>query len=94
MQALVVEFRIHPGFESAFETAICENARRSLEDEPGCHVFDVCRDPGDPALFFLYELYSDEAAVQAHLDAPHFKSMSTQTASWVASKRVQRLTRL
>jgi quinol monooxygenase YgiN len=38
---------------------------------PGCRQFDVCRDPLDPALFFLYELYDDEAAIQAHLDSPH-----------------------
>ena len=44
-----------------------------------------------PACFILYELYTDEAAVQAHLAAPHFKSMSAQTASWVASKQVRRL---
>ncbi|QCB47165.1 putative quinol monooxygenase [Hydrogenophaga sp. PAMC20947] len=94
MQALVVDFHIHPGFEDAFETAICDNARSSLEQEPGCHMFDVCRDPADPGLFFLYELYTDEAAVQAHLEAPHFKSMSELTATWVASKRVQRLRRL
>ena len=94
MQVLVVDFHIHPGFEDAFEAAICENAKSSLEQEPGCHVFDVCRDPGDPSLFYLYELYTDEAAVQAHLAAPHFKSMSAQTANWVASKQVRRMHRL
>ena len=94
MQVLVVDFHIHPGFEDAFEAAIVDNARSSMEQEPGCHVFDVCRDPANPGLFFLYELYTDEAAVQAHLDAPHFKTMSALTNSWVASKQVRRLRRL
>jgi hypothetical protein len=51
----------------AFHQAIVDNARLSLKPKPGCHRFDVCRDPGDPTLFFLYELYDDEAAFQAHL---------------------------
>jgi quinol monooxygenase YgiN len=91
MLALVVEFRIHAAHVEAFAAAIAANAAASLGTEPGCRRFDVCRDPADPALFFLYELYDDAAAIQAHLDAPHFRSMDRLTAPWVASKTVRRL---
>ena len=91
--ALVVEFRIKPGFVAEFEAAIAENARRSLELEPGCRQFDVCRDPDDRSLFFLYELYEDQAAIDAHLQSPHFLSMDGATRDWVATKTVRRLTR-
>jgi (4S)-4-hydroxy-5-phosphonooxypentane-2,3-dione isomerase len=94
MQALVVEFHIKPGFVRDFEAAITENARLSRETEPGCRQFDVCRDAADPALFFLYELYDDEAAVQAHLAAPHFLQMNEATAGWVARKQVWRYRRV
>jgi len=94
MQTLVVEFRIHAAFIEAFECAIVDNARASRETEPGCRQFDVCRDPADPALFFLYELYDDEAAIQAHLQTPHFLQMNEATASWVESKKVWRYTRV
>jgi autoinducer 2-degrading protein len=77
-----------------FEAAIVENARLSRETEPGCRQFDVCRDPEDAALFFLYELYDDEAAVQAHLATPHFLQMNAATASWVERKTVWRYTRV
>lgn len=92
LQVLVVEFHIHDEHVDAFAEAIGLNARTSLSDEPGCLRFDVCRDPADAACFYLYELYEDEAAVQAHLRAPHFLSMDRQTAGWVASKAVRRLT--
>ena len=72
MLALVVEFRIEPAHVDAFDAAIRANARASLEREPGCRQFDVCRDPDDAALFFLYELYDDEAAIQAHLRVAAF----------------------
>jgi quinol monooxygenase YgiN len=42
----------------------------------------------------LYELYDDDAAVQAHLQAPHFIAMSQRTASWVDSKTVWRQRRI
>jgi (4S)-4-hydroxy-5-phosphonooxypentane-2,3-dione isomerase len=91
MQVLVVDFRIKPEWVAAFAEAIVANARASVEREPGCRQFDVCRDPLDPALFFLYELYDDEAAVQAHLQSAHFLQMNELTAGWVEAKSVRRL---
>jgi (4S)-4-hydroxy-5-phosphonooxypentane-2,3-dione isomerase len=94
MLAIVVEFRIKPAHAQAFHQAIVDNARLSLETEAGCHRFDVCRDPGDATLFFLYELYDDEAAFQAHLASPHFRQMDAATAGWVDHKSVRRLQRV
>jgi quinol monooxygenase YgiN len=91
MLALVVEFRIHPGHVADFAAAIAENARASLAHEPGCRRFDVCRDPADPGLFFLYELYDDAAAIQAHLQSAHFRRMDQVTAGWVQGKTVRHL---
>jgi (4S)-4-hydroxy-5-phosphonooxypentane-2,3-dione isomerase len=93
LQALVVEFRIKPSYIEAFAIAISDNARLSRESEPGCRQFDVCRDPADASVFFLYELYDDEAAIQAHLGAPHFLQMSETTRDWVETKKVWRYQR-
>lgn len=93
MLALVVEFRIKPALVSAFEREIVENARASRETEPGCRQFDVCRDPADPALFFLYELYDDDAAIAAHLKTQHYLKMNDSTATWVESKNVRKMVR-
>jgi (4S)-4-hydroxy-5-phosphonooxypentane-2,3-dione isomerase len=94
MLALVVEFRIHAEHVEAFAQAIAQNARASVVSEPGCRQFDVCRDANDPTLFFLYELYDDEAAIQAHLHSAHFLSMDAATREWVAHKTVRRLQRV
>jgi quinol monooxygenase YgiN len=93
MLALVVEFRIKPAHVDAFDAAIHANAQASVVREPGCRQFDVCRDPDDAALFFLYELYDDEAAIQAHLQSSHFLQMNAATAPWVESKGVRKLRR-
>jgi quinol monooxygenase YgiN len=89
MLALIVEFRIKPAHVDAFDAAITDNARASRENEPGCRQFDVCRDPHDAQMFFLYELYDDQAAIDSHLQSAHFQAMNTQTAAWVESKVVR-----
>jgi autoinducer 2-degrading protein len=93
MQVLIVEFRIRTAHAEAFAVAIADNARASRETEPGCRQFDVCRDPADPGLYFLYEVYDDEAAIRAHLASAHFRAMDSQTAAWVEAKIVRRYTR-
>ena len=93
MLALVVEFHIHAPCIDAFAAAISDNARASREAETGCRQFDVCRDPADPSIFFLYELYDDEAALEVHLQSPHFLCMDMATRDWVATKTVRRLAR-
>ncbi len=93
MQVLVVEFRVRAPFIAAFAEAIQANAQESENTEPGCRRFDVCRDPADPALFFLYELYDDEAALDAHLHSTHFVAMTSATSGWVETKTVRRFVR-
>ena len=90
MQALVVEFRIKPAHVAAFDAAITDSARASRDTEPGCKQFDVCRDPNDAQLFFLYELYDDDAAIDAHLQSAHYQAMNALTADRVASKVVRK----
>ena len=93
MLALVVEFRIQAAHIEAFDVAIRANAQASLDTELGCRQFDVCRDPDQPGLFFLYELYDDETAIQAHLQSPHYLQMNAATAAWVEGKTVRKLQR-
>ena len=94
MFVLIVHIEINEDAVDRFMPLALENARATRETEPGCRQFDVCRDPDDASLFFLYELYDDEAAVQAHLASPHFLQMNAATAAWVAHKTVRRLQRL
>ena len=44
----------------------------SVRDEPGCFRFDIHQDAEVPTRFYLYKVYTDEAAFQAHLETPHF----------------------
>jgi len=72
MIALIVSVHVLPGRLDDFTAAIRDNAERSFTDEPGCRYFDVTQDLADDHHFIFYELYDDEAAVDAHRATPHF----------------------
>ena len=72
MLALLVDIRIRPENREAFLAAVMEQARASLEREPGCERFDVCEDVDDPQHFVLYEVYADGDAFKAHRETEHF----------------------
>ena len=89
MFVVTVTFTIKPDEISAFLPLMQDNARRSLDDEPGCRHFDVCTSAKRPDEVFLYELYVDEAAFQQHLTMPHYVQFSEQIESIVAGKLVK-----
>lgn len=87
LYVVTVGFAIVPEHAEEFAAAIVENARRSLDVEPGCHLFEVCRSEAADEIF-LYEVYADRAAFDAHLASPHYHSFSQLTEAWVIRKDV------
>jgi quinol monooxygenase YgiN len=53
--------------------------QRHTRDEPGCIQYDVHR-CDEPASFFLYEQYTDRAAVDAHHATSHYLELVRGTA--------------
>ncbi|MEM7718669.1 MAG: putative quinol monooxygenase [Pseudomonadota bacterium] len=88
MYVVTVTFCLFAEHTEAFLAAIRQNAQQSLSDEPGCHRFDVAIGEDGPTTVFLYELYTDRAAFEAHLASDHFKVFDANAAPWVASKEV------
>ena len=97
MYVVTVAFEIRPEAAAVFLPLMLENARASLAEEPGCLRFDVCsedmggQDVGDdapPVRVFLYEIYRDRGAFDAHLASAHFQSFDAATRPMVASKQV------
>ena len=41
--------------------------------EPGTQFYQATRDPENPRLFFLFEIYDDEDAYKAHGESEHFR---------------------
>lgn len=70
-----------------FEARLLRHARTSLEAEPGCHRFDVHRERSEPSLFFLLEVYADQAALDAHRASAHYLAFRADTEDWVLERR-------
>ena len=80
MYVIIAPIQIKEGHKEQFMQAIIEDAKGSVNDEPGCLRFDVIQDTGDENRIWLYEVYQDEAAFQAHTQAPHFIKFRDATA--------------
>lgn len=79
MYVVVVDFTIKPERLAEFMPLMLENARASRETEPGCRVFDVCVDFKERTKVFLYEVYDDRGAFDAHWRR---RTSSASTPRW------------
>jgi quinol monooxygenase YgiN len=86
MYVVTVNFQIKPDRVPEFREAMLVNARSSVEKEPGCRRFDVTVDESDPAHFFLFEVYDDEAAFQKHMTMDHFATVNGVIEPWILDK--------
>jgi autoinducer 2-degrading protein len=73
--AIHVEFRPKPGCHAAFDALIREHAKLTVAEEPGCERFEVLqplKQDGTPdeSRIMLVEVYTDQAAVKAHVANP------------------------
>ena len=72
MLALWVKVRVKPNMREKFLKAIEHDCIHSEGDEPGCLRFNVLQDQKDQNVYYFYEVYKDQAALEAHRAAPHF----------------------
>ena len=77
---LILHFK--PEYREIFMKEMVEHARKSLEEEPGCYRYDVIEHPDDPNCCFVYEIYHDKAAMQAHSDSEHNKRWRETVLPW------------
>ena len=91
MKVLLVTIKIKPEHRDAFMEAMMDDARGSNNDEPGCLRFDVLQDEEDPDTIHLYEAYRDQAALEAHRQAPHYIRWRDTVQDWFAEPPVRRM---
>ncbi len=73
MLAIWVKVQVKPEGRERFLEAIEVDALGSERDEPGCLRFNVLQDAADENTYYFYEVYEDEAALEAHRAAPHYE---------------------
>lgn len=85
-----VDLVIVPSEMPKYLEAIKENAANAVK-EPGCREFNITVLANNPNHVFLFEVYDNEAALEAHRQTPHFKKYQAATQGMVADRNVRAL---
>ena len=90
MIVLKVDMLVKPGTEER-----CKEYIRILQEhsrkEPGCVQYVGHQSTDDPRRFLFYEVYRDQAALQAHRDAPYFKQYVNGGLDGIMESRTREL---
>lgn len=86
MYIVCVHVHVLPEQRDAFLAASLENARNTIQ-EPGNLRFDVLQQRDDANRFVLYEVYRDDAAMEAHKATAHYARWRDTVAPWMAEPR-------
>jgi quinol monooxygenase YgiN len=79
---IVVTRRIHPGKEAEVEILLKEAEAATIAHDKGCLRYEWYR-VETPHTYILLERWTDRAAVEAHLQAPHMVSIRRMIAPLV-----------
>jgi quinol monooxygenase YgiN len=85
-----VEYDIVPGQVDNFLAALKENGAASVK-EPGCRELDITVSQKDPNHVFIFEVYENAAAAEAHTATEHFKKYKAITKDMVAKREAKLL---
>lgn len=86
MLIYAVDVLVKQGFEKDFIKVTGENYEATRR-EPGNYRFDLSQHRDDPGRFFLYEVYQDQEAVDAHKRTAHYLRWKETVAPWMARPR-------
>jgi (4S)-4-hydroxy-5-phosphonooxypentane-2,3-dione isomerase len=85
MYVNAVDLDIIPAEREKYLAALTENGKASVT-EPGCREFNIQVLASDPNHVFIYEVYNNEAALQAHRASDHFKKYAAATSAMIAKR--------
>ena len=80
-----VDVDILPGQIDNYLAALQENGAASVH-EPGCRDFIITVSQKDPNHVFIFEVYDDTAAFEAHRQSDHFKKYAATTKDMIAKR--------
>jgi quinol monooxygenase YgiN len=86
-----VDIDVVPGQIETYLAAIKEVGAATIRTEPGCSEFDITVSQKDPNRVFIFEVYDNAAAVDAHLKTDHYKKYAATVKDIIAKREVHPL---
>jgi (4S)-4-hydroxy-5-phosphonooxypentane-2,3-dione isomerase len=81
-----VDIDVVPGQIENYLAALKENGAAAVQTEPGCREFNITVSQKDPNHVFIFEVYDNAAALDAHRQTDHFKKYAATTKDMVAKR--------
>ena len=92
MIAVIATIRTKEGMGPQFETAFAPLAQAVRAKEPGNHLYQLTRVRDQEGVYKVLEIYADEAAIEAHRAAAHFKELGAALGPFMAGRpEIERL---
>jgi (4S)-4-hydroxy-5-phosphonooxypentane-2,3-dione isomerase len=83
-----VDIAVVPGTIENYLAAIKEVAAATIKTEPGCSEFDITVSRKDPNHLFIFEVYDNAAAFDAHLKTDHYRKYAAAAKDIVAKREL------
>ena len=90
MHVVLVLVTVKPELLGEFERSLLQNARESVQRDPGCVQFDVSQEYDDATRWVLYEVYESPEAHATHRQSAHFLAYDAVASRAVVDKTVIR----
>lgn len=84
----IAEIEIHPDQVDQYTAILKEEARASVQREPGVITIFPMFQKDHPNQVRILEIYASRKAYEAHLRSPHFLKYKSSTQSMVASLKL------
>ena len=85
-----IDLDIAPAEMDKYLAAVKENGAATIK-EPGCREYNIMVSTTNPNHVFLFEVYDNDAAAQAHRATEHFKKYAATTANMVTGRNVRQM---
>ncbi|NHF65954.1 putative quinol monooxygenase [Xanthomonas hortorum] len=86
MIGMMVKLTVKPASGAAFESAFAAQAAAVRTNEQGNRLYKLFRSRVRPDSYVLMEIYENDAALNAHRDAPHMAAHRPLTAAFIAAE--------
>ena len=88
---VIAEFVVKEGLMDTFLTHAFDDARHSVDEEPGCLQFDVLQTPEVANGVLFYEVYTSKEAFDEHLATPHVERFRAILSDHLEAERPVRM---
>ena len=85
MLGVIAKLTIKPGTNTDFEATMKALAAKVRSDEPGNKLYALHK-TADVNVYVMLERYDDQAALEAHRAAPHYKELGRKLGDYLAGR--------